>query len=264
MSLTGALANGQFTGSFRLLLKGGSIYGTVPPCPSRSPDGGIHFRGTAKFYQGRAGYRGITSGELEVATTTRWTGRTAFCQSRAPPPTRSRRAAPARSCPFARTPRRAARASGGARASAAPRPPAPGVLVHEVQRLVGIGLEVVQLVLGRGRARRDRGRPRTSSASSRTQRIRFGWPGHVLERGARLVVVVGEEHGVAHGSSLAPQQRAEVVAVEAPRVRRGRRPGRAAWARGPRATPARRSRAARGTAPGSRPRAARGSTPRRR
>ena len=47
--------------------------------------------------------------------------------------------------------------------------------------------------------------------------------GHVLERRSRLVVVVGEEHRVAHGVALAAEQRAEVVPVEALRDRRGRR-----------------------------------------
>ena len=65
MSLTGALANGQFTGSFRLLLKGGSIYGRAT-LPFTIADGGIHFRGTAKFVSGTGRFRGITSGELEV------------------------------------------------------------------------------------------------------------------------------------------------------------------------------------------------------
>ena len=65
MSLTGALANGQFTGSFRLLLKGGSIYGRAT-LPFTIADGAIHFRGTAQFVSGTGRFRGITSGTLQV------------------------------------------------------------------------------------------------------------------------------------------------------------------------------------------------------
>jgi hypothetical protein len=65
MFLTGALADGRFTGSFRLLLRGGSIYGRAL-LPFTIADGGIHFRGTAEFVSGTGRFRGITSGALEV------------------------------------------------------------------------------------------------------------------------------------------------------------------------------------------------------
>jgi hypothetical protein len=65
MALTGALANGQFSGSFRLLFKGGSIYGRAT-LPFTIADGGIHFRGTAQFVSGTGRFRGITSGTLQV------------------------------------------------------------------------------------------------------------------------------------------------------------------------------------------------------
>ncbi len=42
----------------------------------------------------------------------------------------------------------------------------------------------------------------------------MGWPGRLLEGRPGLVVVVGEQHGVAHALALAAQQRAEVVPVE--------------------------------------------------
>jgi hypothetical protein len=65
MSLTGTLAEGQFSGSFRLLFKGGSIYGRAT-LPFTISDGGIHFRGTAQFVSGTGRFRGITSGPLQV------------------------------------------------------------------------------------------------------------------------------------------------------------------------------------------------------
>jgi hypothetical protein len=65
MALTGALADGQFNGSFRLRFRGGSIYGKAT-LPFTIADGGIHFRGTARFVSGTGDFRGITSGSLKV------------------------------------------------------------------------------------------------------------------------------------------------------------------------------------------------------
>jgi hypothetical protein len=65
MHLTGALADGQFTGSFRLRVHGGSIYGRAT-LPFTIGDGGIHFRGTARFISGTGEFRGIRSGDLQV------------------------------------------------------------------------------------------------------------------------------------------------------------------------------------------------------
>ncbi|MBN1529128.1 MAG: hypothetical protein JW895_08710 [Thermoleophilaceae bacterium] len=65
MALTGTLAEGRFTGTFRLLFKDGSVYGRAV-LPFTIADGRIHFRGTAQLVSGTGRFRGITSGDLQV------------------------------------------------------------------------------------------------------------------------------------------------------------------------------------------------------
>jgi hypothetical protein len=65
VTLVGALGDGRFTGSFRLLFPRGSISGTVS-MPFTISGNEIDFRGTARFVAGTGAYRGISSPELEV------------------------------------------------------------------------------------------------------------------------------------------------------------------------------------------------------
>lgn len=60
-----ALADGNATGTFRMLFAKGSISGTVDLSYTIA-DGEIDFRGTAKFTAGTGAYRGITAAELQV------------------------------------------------------------------------------------------------------------------------------------------------------------------------------------------------------
>jgi hypothetical protein len=65
VTLVGALGDGRFTGSFRLLFGRGSISGTVS-MPFTISGNEIDFRGTARFVAGTGAYRGISSPELQV------------------------------------------------------------------------------------------------------------------------------------------------------------------------------------------------------
>ena len=59
------LADGRATGSFRLLLRRGSISGTLD-MPFTIEGNEIHFRGTARFTGGTGAFRGISSGALKA------------------------------------------------------------------------------------------------------------------------------------------------------------------------------------------------------
>ena len=65
VTIVGTLANGRFTGSFRLLFPGGSVSGSVS-LPFTIEGSEISFRGSGRFTSGTGIYRGITGGPLEL------------------------------------------------------------------------------------------------------------------------------------------------------------------------------------------------------
>ena len=101
-------------------------------------------------------------------------------------------------------------------------PAVPRALVGEVERLIGVVLEVVELVLGRdaaGRVEVDRVLPAPVAHAADPVRLAR----HLLKRRRRLVVVIGEQHRVATSVRLPAQQRPEVVPVEPPGLGRSAR-----------------------------------------
>ena len=67
-SCVGSLANGRFTGTFRLLFTKGSVFGTAD-LPFTIAGNAIDFRGTVRFTAGTGAYRGISSGALQAHDT---------------------------------------------------------------------------------------------------------------------------------------------------------------------------------------------------
>jgi hypothetical protein len=65
IELTGSLAGGRLTATFRLLFDDGSVTGTAD-MPYAVSGGEIDFAGTARFTWGTGAYRGITSGALDA------------------------------------------------------------------------------------------------------------------------------------------------------------------------------------------------------
>jgi hypothetical protein len=65
IDLKGILADGKLDGTWRLLLKGGSVVGTVT-APFTVSDGEIDFVGTGTILGGTGAYRGIRSGPLKI------------------------------------------------------------------------------------------------------------------------------------------------------------------------------------------------------
>lgn len=63
IDLTGTLANGRLTGTFRLTFARGSVLGSVN-MPYTIASGKITFRGSSRFTGGTGAYRGIASGSL--------------------------------------------------------------------------------------------------------------------------------------------------------------------------------------------------------
>ncbi len=68
VKLVGSLANARFTGTFRLLFKKGSVFGTAE-LPFTIAGNAIDFRGTVRFTAGTGAYRGISSGALQAHDT---------------------------------------------------------------------------------------------------------------------------------------------------------------------------------------------------
>jgi hypothetical protein len=66
--IAGRLANGTFTGGFRLVFEEGSVVGTVS-LPFTIAGDRISFSGTGRLTGGTGAYRGVTSGSLEVRDT---------------------------------------------------------------------------------------------------------------------------------------------------------------------------------------------------
>ena len=68
VKLVGTLADDRFSGTFRLLFKKGSIFGTAT-MPFTIQGNEIDFRGTVSFTGGTGAYRGISSGKLQAHDT---------------------------------------------------------------------------------------------------------------------------------------------------------------------------------------------------
>ncbi len=68
VKLVGSLANARFTGTFRLLFKTGSVFGTAE-LPFTIAGNMIDFRGTVRFTAGTGAYRGISGGALQAHDT---------------------------------------------------------------------------------------------------------------------------------------------------------------------------------------------------